>query len=68
VRCAHERDASIDPSKFGAGNVLHAIGYTVVCLALPVLWGVFVNWLFQFWRTRSADNNSDEPIFPDYQI
>jgi len=48
--------------------VLQLLGYTAVCLVLPVLWGILVNWLFCFWQTRSADRNADEPIFPDYQI
>ena len=53
---------------YGVWSVLHVLGYTAVCLVLPVVWGVVVNWLFQLWQTRSADKNGDEPVFPDYQI
>lgn len=48
--------------------MLQVLGYTVVCLVLPVLWGILVNWLFRFWQTRSAGRNEDKPVFPDYQI
>ena len=42
--------------------------FTVACLILPVVWGVFVNWLFSLWQTVPAKQSRDEPVFPDYQI
>lgn len=48
--------------------MLHKVLFTIACLILPIVWGVFVNWLFNFWHARSARKEQDEPIFPDYQI
>lgn len=47
--------------------VFEKILYVLACVVLPVLWGVFVNWLFTLWASRSSDSD-DEPVFPDYQI
>ena len=39
------------------------------CLLLPIIWGVVVNWMFNFWNHRVARlNDEEDPIFPDYQI
>ena len=42
--------------------------FTAACVILPVLWGVLVNWVFDLWQSRNAEESQDEPIFPDYQI
>ncbi len=49
-------------------RLLNKILFTIACLLLPILWGVFVNWLFNFWHRRKATSHDDEPVFPDYQI
>jgi len=41
--------------------------FTFVCIALPVVWGVVVNWLFDLWRGQ-PDTQDDDRVFPDYQI
>ncbi|MDA1017641.1 MAG: hypothetical protein O3A00_24680 [Planctomycetota bacterium] len=43
------------------------VGITATCIALPVIWGVIVNWLFDLWSGRKSDSD-DDSIFPDYQI
>jgi len=42
--------------------------FVLACLVLPILWGVIVNRLFNFWQGEAEDVADDEPIFPDYQI
>lgn len=55
--------------EWGRGALLNKLLMVAACLLLPILWGVVVNWMFNFWSSRSARNESDdEPIFPDYQI
>ena len=49
------------------GVVFEKILYVLACVVLPVLWGVFVNWLFTLWASEPSDRD-DEPVFPDYQI
>ena len=49
-------------------EVTRKILFSVLCLVLPILWGILVNWLFNLWRSRPVDHSQDEPIFPDYQI
>ncbi len=49
--------------------MLNKLLMVAACLLLPILWGVVVNWLFNFWSSRAGRNEDDEePIFPDYQI
>jgi heme/copper-type cytochrome/quinol oxidase subunit 2 len=48
--------------------VLVKVGFVLACLILPVVWGVVVNWLFEFWRNRSEEKRDTDSIFPDYQI
>ncbi len=48
--------------------MLEKVLYVAACVIFPVVWGVIVNWLFNLWQERTADNSTDEPIFPDYQI
>lgn len=43
------------------------LAFTVVCVGLPVLWGVIVNWLFNLWRGQPG-TQTDDRVFPDYQI
>jgi len=40
----------------------------LACVCLPVLWGVLVNSVFQFWKNRAGNRDKDDPVFPDYQI
>ena len=47
--------------------LLRKILFVLLCLALPVLWGVLVNWLFNLWEQKN-ERPPEEPIFPDYQI
>lgn len=49
-------------------HVLEKVGFVLACLILPVVWGVIVNWLFEFWRDRNEEKRDIESIFPDYQI
>ncbi|QDT39878.1 hypothetical protein [Stratiformator vulcanicus] len=39
--------------------------YVLLCLALPVAWGVVVNWIFDL---ISGTRRRDEPSSPEYQI
>lgn len=49
--------------------MLNKILMVVACLLLPILWGVIVNWVFNFWNKLAARREEEEePIFPDYQI
>ena len=49
-------------------DLTSTILFTAMCLLLPILWGVLVNWLFNLWQARAAEKENDESIFPDYQI
>lgn len=49
------------------GGLSRRLLFVAACVALPVTWGVVVNWLFDLWRRRSAEVDEDR-IFPDYQI
>lgn len=42
--------------------------YVLACLAVPVIWGIVVNWAFDALRNRDNSSETDEPVFPDYQI
>ena len=48
--------------------MFYSVLFTSACLILPVIWGVLVNWLFDFWQAKAAGKEGDDPIFPDYQI
>lgn len=41
---------------------------TVGYIAIPILWGIAVNGLFDLWNGRDHDESDDDGIFPDYQI
>ncbi len=41
--------------------------YVGLCVLLPVVWGVAVNWMFDLWKRRPVESGDDR-IFPDYQI
>jgi hypothetical protein len=43
------------------------LAFVAACLAIPVAWGVIVNWLFDLWQRRPVEADDDR-IFPDYQI
>ncbi|GAB4138586.1 MAG: hypothetical protein Tsb009_06880 [Planctomycetaceae bacterium] len=49
-------------------NILNRILFVLACLLLPMLWGVIVNWVYNFWSERSERKADDDTIFPDYQI
>ncbi len=42
--------------------------YMAACVAIPILWGIAVNWLFNLWRGRTRPFRDNDRIFPDYQI
>lgn len=45
------------------------IGFALLCVVVPVVWGVLVNKAFDAWRARRGRGaRGDGPIFPDYQI
>lgn len=48
--------------------LLNLIGFILLCLFIPVAWGVFVNWLFGLWYRNQKNTKDNEPVFPDYQI
>ncbi len=48
--------------------VWNKVVFTLICLVVPVAWGVLVNWLFHLWQNRGNDSSQDDSIFPDYQI
>jgi hypothetical protein len=51
--------------------ILQRICLVIACLAGPILWGIVVNWMFDFLQSRKADQpekTDDDPVFPDYQI
>ncbi|MGE0376926.1 MAG: hypothetical protein AB7I48_23725 [Planctomycetaceae bacterium] len=41
--------------------------FVAACVAVPVIWGVAVNWLFDLWLRRPVETDEDR-IFPEYQI
>lgn len=49
-----------------AGGLGKRLLFVAACVAVPVLWGVAVNWLFDLWIGRPEGD--EERIFPDYQI
>ena len=46
--------------------------FILACLLIPIIWGIAVNWIFDFWKSSAAsseDNSKNgDRIFPDYQI
>jgi hypothetical protein len=48
--------------------MLDKLLFIAACLLIPVIWGVFVNWMFDAWQARTNPRDEDDPIFPDYQI
>ncbi len=45
--------------------------FTIACLALPVVWGIVVNWLFNRWQLRRKNGKTpqkQDPDFLDFQI
>ena len=48
--------------------MLDKLLFIAACLLIPVVWGVFVNWMFDAWHARANHRGDDDPIFPDYQI
>ena len=48
--------------------MLNSMLFVIACLLLPNVWGVGVNWAFNFWQKRDATPERDDSIFPDYQI
>lgn len=62
------RSGQLDDRSDGDSSVLGKILFIIACIALPVAWGVLVNWMFRFWEERDTRKVEDEPIFPDYQI
>ena len=53
-------------------NIPYAkILYVLLCITVPVLWGLLVSWLFGRPNNRrrpKATEHQEEPPFPDYQI
>ena len=49
-------------------SLLNKLLFTLACLVLPILWGVFVNWFFNVLSQKKRGGSDDESIFPDYQI
>ena len=58
----------MSPPSIGDFVILNRILLIIACVCLPVLWGVLVNAVFQFWKNRSDSRDEDDPVFPDYQI
>ena len=55
-------------SEMDMGELFNRVLFVLLCLVLPMLWGVTVNWIYNFLSERSEQNSDDETIFPDYQI
>jgi hypothetical protein len=50
------------------GGMFGKLLFVAASLILPIAWGWFVYALFQFAERKSADEGSDDSIFPDFQI
>ena len=48
--------------------MLNKILITLAFLAIPILWGIAVNGLFDLWQGREQNESGDDGVFPDYQI
>ncbi len=51
-------------------EIARRIGFVALCLILPVVWGVAVNYAFDLWQKKrqAVHEAEDEAVFPDYQI
>ena len=57
----------MSPDATEPANVWRRLLFVGLCVLIPVVWGVRVNWLFNLWSRRPPEADGDR-IFPDYQI
>lgn len=51
--------------------MLWRILFVLLCLVVPVVWGLAVNWIFRHperLRRKRSHSKDEEPRYPDYQI
>ncbi len=52
----------------GRLSVAVRVAFVVLCLLIPIVWGVLVNWVFDRLQAQLPEKEEQETVFPDFQI
>ena len=63
--------AAIEAANAGSetsATIAGRVGLAVAAFTLPVLWGLIVHLIFNWFGNRRRETPSEDPVMPDYQI